>query len=53
LSVGNVLPFLSVPEGTIVCNVEAKLGDRGAFARGSGSFAVVVTHDDDKGSTHL
>ena len=53
LSVGNVLPLSSVPEGTIVCNVEAKVGDRGAFARGSGAFAVVVTHDDEKGTTRL
>jgi large subunit ribosomal protein L8e len=53
LTVGNVLPLSVVPEGTIVCNVEAKLGDRGAFARGSGTFAVVVTHDEDKGTTRL
>jgi len=53
LAVGNVLPLNVVPEGTIVCNVEAKLGDRGAFARGSGAFAVVVTHDEEKGTTRL
>lgn len=53
LSVGNVLPLSAVPEGTIVCNIEAKLGDRGSFARGSGAFAVVVTHDDEKGTTRL
>ena len=53
LAVGNVLPLTQVPEGTIVCNVEAKSGDRGAFARGSGAFAVVVTHDEDKGTTKL
>ena len=53
LSVGNCLPLSAVPEGTIVCNVEARVGDRGAFARGSGTFAVVVSHDDDKGTTRL
>merc|ERR1711957_415172 len=53
LTVGNVLPISSVPEGTIVCNVEAKVGDRGAFARGSGTFAVVVSHDEDKGTSRL
>merc|ERR1712174_26190 len=53
LVVGNVLPLSSVPEGTIVCNVESKVGDRGAFARVSGCFAVVVSHDDDKGTTRL
>lgn len=53
LAVGNVLPLAQVPEGTIVCNVEAKHGDRGSFARASGAFAVVVTHDEDKGTTRL
>ena len=54
LVVGKVLrPLSSVPEGTIVCNIESKEGDRGAFARGSGCFAVVVSHDDDKGTSRL
>merc|ERR1712160_13685 len=43
----------SLTVGTIVCNVEAKSGDRGAFARGSGCFAVVITHDEEKGTTRL
>jgi large subunit ribosomal protein L8e len=30
LTVGNVLPLGSVPEGTVVSNVEEKVGDRGA-----------------------
>jgi len=53
LTVGNVLPLKAVPEGTIVCNIESRLGDRGAFARGSGCFAVVIAHDEDKGTTRL
>jgi len=53
LAVGNVLPLSAIPEGTVVCNVEAKHGDRGAFARCSGDYAVVVTHDEDKGTTKL
>merc|ERR1712232_1536307 len=53
LVVGNCLPLNQVPEGTIVCNIEARQGDRGAFARGSGCFAVVITHDEDKGTTRL
>jgi len=47
LSVGNVLPLSSLPEGTIVCNVEEKVGDRGALARTSGNYATVVGHDGD------
>jgi large subunit ribosomal protein L8e len=53
LSVGNVLPVGIVPEGTILCNIESKPGDRGALARGSGCFAVVISHDEDKGTTRL
>ncbi len=53
LTVGNVLPLASMPEGTIVCNVESKVGDRGALARGSGCFAVIVSHDDEAGTTRL
>merc|ERR1712176_204869 len=53
LTCGNVLPLTSVPEGTIVCNVEAKRGGRGAFARCSGAYAIVVTHDEEKGTTKL
>ena len=33
LTIGNVLPLKQVPEGTIVCNVEAKVGDRGALEK--------------------
>jgi len=53
LAVGNVLPLSVVPEGTIVCNIEARAGDRGAFARGSGCFAVVVSHDEEKGTSRI
>jgi large subunit ribosomal protein L8e len=53
LTFGNVVPLNVVPEGTIVCNIEAKVGDRGSFARGSGCFAVVITHDEDSGTTRL
>lgn len=32
LTVGNVLPLGTVPEGTVVTNVEEKVGDRGAVS---------------------
>jgi large subunit ribosomal protein L8e len=32
LTVGNVLPLGTVPEGTVVSNVEEKIGDRGAVS---------------------
>ncbi len=47
LNVGNVLPISALPEGTIICNVEEKLGDRGALARTSGNYATVIGHDAD------
>lgn len=53
LTVGNVVPLSAVPEGTVVCNIEARPGDRGCFARCSGDYAVVVTHDEDKGVSKL
>jgi len=47
LTVGNVLPLASCPEGTIISNVEAKKGDRGALARCSGNYATIISHSDD------
>ena len=48
LSVGNVIPLGEMPEGTVVCNVEGKAGDRGAFARASGNYATVISHTEEK-----
>lgn len=53
MTVGNTLPLKALPEGSIVCNVESKVGDRGTFARASGDYAVIVTHDEDKGKTKI
>jgi large subunit ribosomal protein L8e len=47
LSVGNVLPLSSIPEGTVVCNVEGKVNDKGQFARTSGTSAVVIGHSEE------
>jgi len=44
LTVGNVLPVGQMPEGTIICNVEEKVGDRGAIARASGKYSTVIGH---------
>merc|ERR1711988_849041 len=41
---GNCLPLNICPPGAVVCNVEAKKGDRGSWARTSGAFAQVVSH---------
>lgn len=51
LVVGNVLPLRSIPEGAVVCNVEHHVGDRGVFARCSGDYTVVISHNPDNDTT--
>ena len=53
ISVGNVLPLRNIPEGSVVCNVEQYIGDRGSFARTSGSYAVIVSHSDEDNKTKI
>jgi len=42
LAIGNVLPLSAVPDGTVVCNVEGLLNDKGQYARSSGTSAMVI-----------
>lgn len=42
-----------MPEGTIVCNVEEKAGDRGKLARTSGNYATVVSHNQETKRTRV
>jgi large subunit ribosomal protein L8e len=44
LTIGNIMPLSEMPEGTIVCNVEAKKGDRGKLGRASGDYVTVIGH---------
>ncbi|KAE8674018.1 60S ribosomal protein L8 [Hibiscus syriacus] len=53
LVVGNVLPLRSIPEGAVVCNVEHHVGDRGVFARASGDYAIVISHNPDNDTTRI
>lgn len=53
LTVGNVLPLGSMPEGTVVSNVETKIGDRGTLGRTSGNYITVVGHNPDEGKTRI
>jgi hypothetical protein len=53
LTVGNVLPLGSVPEGTVVSNVEEKVGDRGTLGRTSGNYVTVIGHNPDEGKTRV
>jgi len=53
LSVGNVIPVNCMPEGTIISNVEAKMGDRGSLARASGTSAIIIGHTEDGKKTRI
>ena len=53
LTIGNIKPVGEMPEGTIVCNLEEKAGDRGAIARASGDYCIVVAHNPDAGITRV
>ncbi|KAJ5165386.1 Nucleic acid-binding OB-fold [Penicillium coprophilum] len=53
LTVGNVLPLASMPEGTVITNVEEKAGDRGALGRTSGNYVTVIGHNPEDGKTRV
>ncbi|KJE93001.1 60S ribosomal protein L8 [Capsaspora owczarzaki ATCC 30864] len=53
LAIGNVLPIGQLPEGTVICNVEEKTGDRGGLARTSGNYATIMTHNPDENKTRI
>jgi len=52
LQVGNILPLKKVPEGTLVCSAERKIGDRSRLAKASGASAAVVGRSEN-GMTRL
>jgi len=43
LTAGNIIPLATLPEGTLVHNIEARPGDGGKFVRSSGSAATIVS----------
>ena len=53
MTVGNVLPVGSLPEGTVISNVEDKTGDRGTLARASGNYATIISHNTDNNTTRI
>jgi len=44
IEIGNVILLGSIPEGTVVCNIECAPSDGGKIARSSGAYASVVAH---------
>jgi large subunit ribosomal protein L8e len=53
LAIGNILPIGDIPEGTVICSIEAKVCDCGKMARASGDYAIIVAQDADKGVTRI
>jgi large subunit ribosomal protein L8e len=53
IQVGNVLPVGALPEGTVICNLEEKTGDRGRIAKASGNYATVVAHNHETGKSRV
>lgn len=53
LSVGNCKPIGSMPEGTLICSLEAKTGDRGRIAKCSGDYAQVIAHNPETKRTRV
>ncbi len=50
---GNVLQLSSIPEGTLVFNIESQPGDGGKFVRAAGTFARIVGKYNEKVSIQL
>merc|ERR1711913_91573 len=53
LNVGNILPIGNMPEGSVVCSLEEKTGDRGKIAKASGGYCTIVSHNLDTGRTRV
>ncbi len=53
LTLGSILPLASVPDGTVIYNIEVTPGDGGKMARASGSYATVVAHTETTASILL
>jgi large subunit ribosomal protein L8e len=53
IAVGNVLPINKIPEGTTICNIEARVGDRGCLSRCSGTYCTIIGHSDDGSKTRV
>lgn len=47
------MPVGTMPEGSIICNLEEKTGDRGRLARASGNYATVIAHNPDTRRTRV
>lgn len=53
IAIGNILPLVELPEGTVICNVESKVGDNGKVAKASGNYCVIIAQDYEKKTTRV
>ncbi|BCU67518.1 50S ribosomal protein L2 [Sulfolobales archaeon HS-7] len=50
---GNILPLQSIPDGSMVCNIEVAKGDGGKIARSAGTYAIILGRGGGKVSLKL
>lgn len=48
IDIGTITYLKNIPEGTPICNIEHIPGDGGKFARSSGTYALLVAHEEDR-----
>jgi large subunit ribosomal protein L2 len=53
VKIGNTVPLRCIPEGVMICNVEARPNDGGKFVRASGNGATLLAHEHDTGRSML
>ncbi|GLJ53790.1 hypothetical protein SUGI_1148020 [Cryptomeria japonica] len=51
LTVGNVLPLISIPEDVVVCNMEQHVSNCGFLAKASRYYAIVISHNLDSSTS--
>lgn len=50
---GNILPLVSIPEGTRICNIELKPGDGGKLVKASGGSAILFSKANGRATLRL
>ncbi len=48
IKLGSIMQLKNIPDGYYVHNIERSPGDGGAFARGSGTYAIILSHENGK-----
>ncbi|WP_343128139.1 50S ribosomal protein L2 [Buchnera aphidicola (Takecallis taiwana)] len=53
IQIGNSLPMCNIPNGTLIHNIEIKVGKGGQIARTAGSSAQIIAHENNYVSVRL